>query len=390
MASDAMSRVTDMNPPIFHARRAWKCLLAAALATLPIAATAGWEEYSFVDIGALTNSTRSEAASVNEDGIVVGSHSTANGELNGFTYNSRTAYYTDIGRPPETYWFVARDINREGVVVGSGYTTPGADHVRTSGFVYTGDFSKPRSTSSGDSEFLALNDSGVIVGTATDAAGEDQGIRITLNGDILAYAPPEKGTVATQTALYSINKAGIAVGGSTRVDFAYPGFVTSRRAVRTDGRSLQLLGTLPGKSESVATSINDLGRIVGYAYNTASNGVAESSHEAFLLDGSLMMPLGILPGTTSSRALHINNRNVIVGYCTGDSGDVAFLHDPVNGIRNLNDAVPAVARDDWELTRATSINDSGQIAGIGRHNGQFHAFLLNPISNVNEWFLLQD
>jgi hypothetical protein len=36
----------------------------------------------------------------------------------------------------------------------------------------------------------------------------------------------------------------------------------------------------------------------------------------------------------------------------------------------------------WELADATDINDAGQIAGYGFHNGATRAFLLTPVAAV--------
>jgi hypothetical protein len=46
-------------------------------------------------------------------------------------------------------------------------------------------------------------------------------------------------------------------------------------------------------------------------------------------------------------------------------------------ISDLNDLVP----DDsgWTITRATAINDLGQIVGYGMIDGNEHAFLLTPV-----------
>ncbi|MCL2640756.1 MAG: PEP-CTERM sorting domain-containing protein, partial [Phycisphaerales bacterium] len=59
----------------------------------------------------------------------------------------------------------------------------------------------------------------------------------------------------------------------------------------------------------------------------------------------------------------------------------AILWD--NGILyDLNDLIPADSG--WELMYANDITSDGQIFGYGIFNGQYHAFLLTPISIVPE------
>jgi probable HAF family extracellular repeat protein len=63
------------------------------------------------------------------------------------------------------------------------------------------------------------------------------------------------------------------------------------------------------------------------------------------------------------------------------SGDtppsIAFLWDDVNGMRNLNNLIDPASG--WVLKVAFSINDQGQIVGMGTNPaGQKRGFLLTP------------
>ena len=80
----------------------------------------------------------------------------------------------------------------------------------------------------------------------------------------------------------------------------------------------------------------------------------------------------MLPGQGFSSAFAINNRGQVIGW----SGSIAFIWSPEEGMRNLNDLVPAGSG--WQLVLPTAINDRGQITGQGNINGQSHAFLLTP------------
>jgi probable HAF family extracellular repeat protein len=55
----------------------------------------------------------------------------------------------------------------------------------------------------------------------------------------------------------------------------------------------------------------------------------------------------------------------------------AFLWSAELGIRDLND-LSVAEKPGWVLIDARSINNSGQIVGVGTVNGQIHAFLLTP------------
>jgi hypothetical protein len=48
-------------------------------------------------------------------------------------------------------------------------------------------------------------------------------------------------------------------------------------------------------------------------------------------------------------------------------------------MHNLNELIPADSG--WLLTTARSINEKGQITGLGLLNGEFHAFVLTPTSS---------
>ncbi len=45
---------------------------------------------------------------------------------------------------------------------------------------------------------------------------------------------------------------------------------------------------------------------------------------------------------------------------------------------DLNDLITPSAHSHWDLVQALSVNERGQIAGIGLEDGSPHAFLLTP------------
>ena len=80
----------------------------------------------------------------------------------------------------------------------------------------------------------------------------------------------------------------------------------------------------------------------------------------------------------SSAALGLNRfAHVVGGFSMTNVGpDHAFLWHAGSRMRDLNDLIDP--RSGWVLTVGTAINDLGQIAGNGVHNGLRRAFLLNP------------
>jgi len=127
-------------------------------------------------------------------------------------------------------------------------------------------------------------------------------------------------------------------------------------------------------NRSVALRINEHGQVVGYAFLQNDSG----PYHAFLYTSGQIQDLGTLPGSVSSEGDDINNLGAVVGGCIDINNvyTVAFLY--VGGqMRDLNTLL--VPNSGWVLSRATGINDSGQVAATGTRNGKTHALLLTPV-----------
>lgn len=77
----------------------------------------------------------------------------------------------------------------------------------------------------------------------------------------------------------------------------------------------------------------------------------------------------------------MNNRNEIVGSIAEETPDdseheSAFIWDEIRGKRNLNDLIDPASH--WDLNAAHSINNKGQIIGVGIYKGLEKPFLLTP------------
>jgi probable HAF family extracellular repeat protein len=195
---------------------------------------------------------------------------------------------------------------------------------------------------------------------------------------------------------YGINNHGHAVGASLDA--------FSHHAILYRNGGIKDLGTLGGP-KSVAFSINDAGQVAGISDGPSAQ------PRAFLYDrfgmrdlGGLSMPFpgqilndsgqisyeavldtGFPPTDEGPRPWgnSINNMGNLVG--TGElrytmpgeraAPTGAFLYTGDQMV-DLNTLLPAGSG--WELQRAQSLNDRGQIAGVGKVNGETRGFLLTP------------
>jgi probable HAF family extracellular repeat protein len=138
------------------------------------------------------------------------------------------------------------------------------------------------------------------------------------------------------------------------------------------------LPDLPGFSNrSVALDINDHQQIAGWSNNGSDPDLATLWQ--FDSQGTASAT-GLLPCDTYhySRAFGINNSGQVVGV------SFDFFNTPgaatlwANGqTYDLNTLIPSDSG--WNLMEALSINDYGQIVGLGSNNGSLDSFLLTPV-----------
>jgi probable HAF family extracellular repeat protein len=244
-----------------------------------------------------------------------------------------------------------------------------------------------------DSKGNAINDSGVVVGTANTATGSsaftDQ------NGAVMT-------AINTGDPL-AINASGEIAGEGSFPVAGTPGDVFSQAFTYQGGRTT-VLGLIPGEGGifSGASGINSSGEVVGSGDNSASD------ERAWKYQNGTMTDIGTLGGPQASAAA-INASGQIVGFAqTSSDADHGFLYtggkmtdlglnvfpDAINDfgvivgqgpggavidsggtVRNLNNLVSGVT-----LTNAVGINNSGQIVAQGSTTGtgQSGAFLLTP------------
>lgn len=241
---------------------------------------------TMTSIGTLDGQTPTFVTGVNGSGTVVGTSQTAGyGGYRAFSYSSTTKSYTTLGSLG---------------VMGPGYGTRDQANAINAGGSAAGYSYNGNSTTSGTREAVVWNPSG------TPTA--------------LGYLPGAPATGSFSNAR-GINTAGDVVGSSTPAGSGggYHAFIWTPTGGMRD------LGTLSGAS--YATGINDLNTIVGY-YS-----ISRTSRVAFVDIGGTMYNLNDLvsaSGWNLTSASAINNLGDIVGtaYNTTTKVSEAFLLTP--------------------------------------------------------------
>jgi probable HAF family extracellular repeat protein len=216
----------------------------------------------------------------------------------------------------------------------------------------------PQSLSAGSS-IKAMNRAGHVVGTFFDSTTIGS---FFFDGTVVRIT--EAADMVNRSHALAINSRDQVVGW-VMLGSVQHAFLWERGALRD-------LGTVAGAS-TMATAINDHGVVAGWGATSPTSGLSV----IFRWDGE-MHDLGCPEGTITCEAFGMNERGDIVGEAISsaiDGGGFAFIHRD-GAFHRLDDL--AQGAGGWRFTNAFSINDAGQIVGLGSLNGDGHAFLLTP------------
>ena len=364
-----------MSENIRYANGFFKSILSAAL--LGVIASSPAQAYELIDLG-----PNVEPKAINNSGIVVGSSNTDQYPATAFSWSSDSGFDLINGG------ISANAVNDTGQIAGS--TVEGA-------FIDNREWS--------DYGAFGINQAGEVagyeVGTNRLQPRSLPYNPAIFNGnkwevyDIARLYPrgTREDVYADRFILNGINSGGYTVGYKYRYGLAgYSAILIDTNQPVNDHTDVVYLPTYGGR----AVDINDSNMIVGTSSSTSTGAY---SH-AFLYDynASTLFDLGTLPindtvsGLTSA-AYDINESNQVVGSSRQIETNTslndpakyrAFLWEPelaqdgslVGGtMTDLNDLVSLPT--DWTLlTRATAINENGDITGVGLVNGIEHGFLL--------------
>jgi uncharacterized membrane protein len=309
---------------------------------------------------------------------------------------------TDLGVPLGYAQSTAVDITNAGVIAVNGLNAP----LLSDGFLYqTGSYTPvPNLGPTVRSLIYSINESAQVVGTEWSLGNSPTGFYYNPNTAVLAE---RAFSLSGSDYARVINDSGMILGGATDwgagswiyssgyfdVDSSVPA-LSLAYDINNNGTMLAYNGTLGGyytwdatnpgpaapslETSSIMTQINDFGILAG---NSAGNLLLANSN----LGGWGTAPVtnaGSL-GTGVADVMDINDAGYVVGsfnYVSGAKG--AYLYDGM-ALLDLNTLIdPSLG---WTLSTANGLNDLGQIVGAGFNaRGEYHAYLLTPDTPVPE------
>jgi probable HAF family extracellular repeat protein len=174
-------------------------------------------------------------------------------------------------------------------------------------------------------------------------------------------------------AALAVNDRAETVGWSGTCAPGYGAHETFFHALLWRDGKMTDIGNLGGKTNIVASDINNRGQVIGY-----SNIAGDITHHAFLWQAGAMRDLGTLAGDFSSDASDLNELGQVVGASQDASGNPrAFLWQH-GTMTDLNELVPTDSP--LFLMAGGAINSRSEITGVALLKGttEVHAFLATP------------
>jgi probable HAF family extracellular repeat protein len=347
-----------------------------------IESTAGQAQtYSITDLGANPGATFTVAWGINDNGAVVGWSGSAS--LNtGFIWSNGVMKNIGSlpGGNPGSGLFA---INGPGQAVGVANPGNFNGSLQSQGILYRNNTMTTIDTGAPSLYAHYITDSGVIVGDYTKGGSSG-----TLIPAIWTEDPSKPGRfrrtdlapVSGDSAAYAnaANQSLLIVGTTQSQARGNQGCIWNNDPKHTPST----LAPAPGDQTAVAEGINNLGSACGFSWY----GIYRTSPVVWSADAShTPTVLPALPGTTHAWARAINNLGQVIGYGGDASGaggtlqttgatPVVWLNGQIYTLQSVLDASGA----GWTNVEGVAINNSGQIAGNGIHNGVTSAFIMTP------------
>jgi probable HAF family extracellular repeat protein len=314
-----------------------------------------WKNGVFETIDA-PGSTSTLATDINDNGQIVGIDATGG---QGFLRSTGGAF-TSIGAPDAiTQPF---GINNNGQIVGF-YTPLDQPRIRRGFLLDNGNFTDIVFPDDNPRTFaFDINDRGQIAGSYNLL------IRGYLRDEFGEFTAIDAPNAVTETAPGGINRHGQIVGS---FDEGMPGKLSG---FRRDVSGIFTRIDFPGAAGTGATSINDLGQIVGiYSKTSPDPSSFQSNARGFLYYQGVFTRIHF-PDARQTMVRDIDNNGRIVGdYLDSDRRSHGLLRDISGAFTTIDVPIPGAIG-----TSITGINDRGQMVGVyldGRE--KLHGFLLD-------------
>ena len=289
---------------------------------------------------------------------------------------------TRLGKLPKGTYSMAQSSNSSRVAVGSGDAGDGRPRAELfrNGSVIDID------PSAANAYAIRINDDGVIAGNALKGFGtcnswvaaiyvEDSSKPGSFRRTDLQPYPGGDGKVRCEYAT-GANQTMQVVGWVQNSLFGQMGAFWNNDPKHT----LSLLQPYPDDWSSLAWGVNDLAQAVGESHPPFG-----SRPILWQNDGAhTPVDLGVLPGDNYGVAMALNNRGQAIGWSaygvpgTWNVGPARFVVWRDGGVFDLQTLLDATASG-WTITGVSAINDAGQIAGAGIHNGVAAVFVMSPV-----------
>jgi probable HAF family extracellular repeat protein len=321
----------------------------------------GPPRYVITNLGTLGGFS-SVGLGLNDCGQVVGGSDNASGTRRAFLWER--GQMIELGTLPGLALSEAWDINNHGVVVGAAnYSWAGLSDYAFLWSIEAG-IRALADLGGGESNALAINDNGQVVGNSTYSQSTTRHPYLWKNEEIIDLLTTYGGNSGVA---WDINELGQIVGVGTMWD--------------ADGTVIEL-PTLGG-DWTWAIAINNLGHVVGQSEPSPGSATAK----AFIWDGVSMTDIAAVGQFSgSSDAWGINDAGQVAGRAAyynpvGILEAGVFIYESATGVIRRPGELLAPGQG-WQRLFPRAMNNRGQIAGQGlppRSGGQ-RAFLMTPLT----------